>query len=715
MSPTPVEPYSSSHTLEQAIGAPDNAAKHFERRAPLDAAERAGLRVEKSEGVACPPWWLPPFLANHGQVHSGNQVAHVDDGKPHRDLTSHHGRRLLDNVLTSKTDLKTAVDAYNADPTAAIVTYPRFALMVCNAGIAFGLLLLLICAVFKSSRKPHLSAPHRHRINRRLTPVLVLNTPYLLDRSSGDIYLSSDSLDKNRPETWGTCAGNITDVDHNGQLVPKDQAAPGISPHEHRTEMRNGPTVGCPAGFSNLRSKDVQTPKETNATSTLRKQPGGMQSATFLMSDLAVISAAGFAVFLQLWHYPDQHLSRTINFLFLVQTLGSFAPGLYRIMRYRPGLFKPDGSWGISVIGNIKLHAAITFIGMLIHCVDSESAVGDGILLVALCLSVPLTFTFPRVVKEEGALLGWMGGLQILMRVVLLAGFRAYSFRLLTTLVLCQALVGRVLRMFIVYFRMLNASFAEGSCVGGLYSVPFLVLGMVFCFGGGPLLGFELSEAFVSYFRLIMVAKLLVVLRKCAEASCIDQPDNTSRFPDALLLDQPGSACLNLVGIRRYFCENTMDAAALSMALCLYAACAIDPLVLVTADNGRALVSSSAICFAVMLLLVLLRLGHVRAPVAATRSGYTPPQVLELAEVYLQVLLCLACFVGMKTPMNPLFFGMFGMLCLPPHALGSFVSQSIRYWPSKGSLFLERKMLDNAHEVIIHVAIATVCGSIIWA
>ena len=116
-----------------------------------------------------------------------------------------------------------------------------------------------------------------------------------------------------------------------------------------------------------------------------------------------------------------------------------------------------------------------------------------------------------------------------------------------------------------------------------------------------------------------------------------------------------------------------------------------------------------------MLLLVLLRLGHVRAPVAATRSGYTPPQVLELAEVYLQVLLCLACFVGMKTPMNPLFFGMFGMLCLPPHALGSFVSQSIRYWPSKGSLFLERKMLDNAHEVIIHVAIATVCGSIIWA
>ena len=46
----------------------------------------------EESGVACPPWWLPPFMANHdGQVHSGNQVlAHVDvdDGKPHRDLMS---------------------------------------------------------------------------------------------------------------------------------------------------------------------------------------------------------------------------------------------------------------------------------------------------------------------------------------------------------------------------------------------------------------------------------------------------------------------------------------------------------------------------------------------------------------------------------------------------------------------------------------------------
>lgn len=89
----PQNPYSSSHTLEQAVGAPDDAAKRFGRSALLDAAatERAGLRVEKNEGVACPPWWLPPFMANDGQAHSGSQVAHVDvdDGKPDRDVKSY--------------------------------------------------------------------------------------------------------------------------------------------------------------------------------------------------------------------------------------------------------------------------------------------------------------------------------------------------------------------------------------------------------------------------------------------------------------------------------------------------------------------------------------------------------------------------------------------------------------------------------------------------
>ena len=72
---------------------PDDAAQRFGRSAPLDAAaaERAGLRGEKSKGVACPPpWWLPPFMATNGQAHSSNQVAHidVDDGKPQCDLMS---------------------------------------------------------------------------------------------------------------------------------------------------------------------------------------------------------------------------------------------------------------------------------------------------------------------------------------------------------------------------------------------------------------------------------------------------------------------------------------------------------------------------------------------------------------------------------------------------------------------------------------------------
>ena len=83
---------SSSYTLEQAVGAPGDAAKRFGRSALHDAAaaERAGLRAEKIVGVACPPWWLPPFMANDGQALSSNQVAHVDvgDGKPHCDLMS---------------------------------------------------------------------------------------------------------------------------------------------------------------------------------------------------------------------------------------------------------------------------------------------------------------------------------------------------------------------------------------------------------------------------------------------------------------------------------------------------------------------------------------------------------------------------------------------------------------------------------------------------
>ena len=81
------------HTLEQVDAELDDAAERFGRSAPLDTAatERAVLRVQKKEGVACPPWWLPSFMGDRGQVvYSGSQVAHVDvdDGK-RRDLTSH--------------------------------------------------------------------------------------------------------------------------------------------------------------------------------------------------------------------------------------------------------------------------------------------------------------------------------------------------------------------------------------------------------------------------------------------------------------------------------------------------------------------------------------------------------------------------------------------------------------------------------------------------
>ena len=73
---------------------PADVPKNFAHSASLDptAMERAGLRVEKEEGVACPPWWLPLFMGDPDPVHSGSRVAHgdVDDGIPHRALTSHH-------------------------------------------------------------------------------------------------------------------------------------------------------------------------------------------------------------------------------------------------------------------------------------------------------------------------------------------------------------------------------------------------------------------------------------------------------------------------------------------------------------------------------------------------------------------------------------------------------------------------------------------------
>ena len=64
------------------------------------------LRVERQEkGVNCPPQWLPVLLASH------------QPALPTR------RRRLVDSVFTSTADLRTAAQAYNANPTAAVATY----------------------------------------------------------------------------------------------------------------------------------------------------------------------------------------------------------------------------------------------------------------------------------------------------------------------------------------------------------------------------------------------------------------------------------------------------------------------------------------------------------------------------------------------------------------------------------------------------------------
>ena len=73
--------------------------KGFAHSSSLDptATERAGLRVEKEEGVACPLQWLPVMLGANDPVPSGNRVVttathdggDVDAGTPHRDLMSH--------------------------------------------------------------------------------------------------------------------------------------------------------------------------------------------------------------------------------------------------------------------------------------------------------------------------------------------------------------------------------------------------------------------------------------------------------------------------------------------------------------------------------------------------------------------------------------------------------------------------------------------------
>ena len=68
----------------------------------------ASKLAEANHPVACPTQWLPVLLAS--------------DPVPPT-----HRRRLFDNVFTSKTDLKTAVDAYDANADSAIATYGAIA------------------------------------------------------------------------------------------------------------------------------------------------------------------------------------------------------------------------------------------------------------------------------------------------------------------------------------------------------------------------------------------------------------------------------------------------------------------------------------------------------------------------------------------------------------------------------------------------------------
>ena len=84
-------------TTYSADVVPDDAAKGFGRSALLDAAapEGAKPRGKTEEGVAYALWWMPVILGVHDPVPSGNRVVttrdsvDVDDGTPHRDLTSH--------------------------------------------------------------------------------------------------------------------------------------------------------------------------------------------------------------------------------------------------------------------------------------------------------------------------------------------------------------------------------------------------------------------------------------------------------------------------------------------------------------------------------------------------------------------------------------------------------------------------------------------------
>ena len=164
----PQTPYSSSLTLEQAVGAPDDAAKRFGRSALLDAAatEGAAPRGKTEEGVACPLQWLSVILGAHDPVPSGNRVAttrdggDVDDGTPHHDLTSHQSAE-----QPTPADIRSHAPPSSAsfDPVRPLIAKGREMIAWCwtSSALMCALLFLLSAYVFNgkvaTSLLPHVA------------------------------------------------------------------------------------------------------------------------------------------------------------------------------------------------------------------------------------------------------------------------------------------------------------------------------------------------------------------------------------------------------------------------------------------------------------------------------------------------------------------------------------------------------------------------------
>ena len=159
---------------------PDDAAKRFGRSASLDtaAAEGAGLRVEnKEEGVACPPWWLPSFMADSG----GNQEAHVDvdNGKPHRDLTRDQPAEQLTPANSPSHALPSSEPFDPVRPLSFIVKGCETIALWTSSALLCALLFLLSAVTFNGK----VCAPPRSRIHSgsALASSMHLPTPALIN------------------------------------------------------------------------------------------------------------------------------------------------------------------------------------------------------------------------------------------------------------------------------------------------------------------------------------------------------------------------------------------------------------------------------------------------------------------------------------------------------------------------------------------------------